>query len=119
MEAGPPSRPAVTYIPRPRLLRLAAGVSYPLLSYHIPTWLIRSCPTCPIRSSAPAGSSGVNYAAVLDTAADVARALLHLHKQHVLHSDLKVRSRPRLLDGKSLYLYPKLSYSILSYLVLS
>jgi serine/threonine protein kinase len=31
---------------------------------------------------------GVNYAAVLDTAADVAKAMLHLHSLNVLHSDL-------------------------------
>jgi len=29
---------------------------------------------------------------VLDTSADVARAMLHLHKQNVLHSDLKARN---------------------------
>jgi hypothetical protein len=36
-------------------------------------------------------SGGVNYPAVLDTAVDVARAMVHLHRQSVLHSDLKVR----------------------------
>ncbi|KAI8468844.1 MAG: hypothetical protein J3K34DRAFT_515195 [Monoraphidium minutum] len=54
-------------------------------------------------------AGGVNYAAVLDTAADVARALLHLHRQQVLHSDLKqvlhsdLKARNVLLkaDGKS------------------
>lgn len=35
----------------------------------------------------PAGG-GVNYLAVLDTAADVAKAMLHLHSLNVLHSDL-------------------------------
>jgi hypothetical protein len=30
----------------------------------------------------------VNYAAILDTAADVAKAMLHLHSRNVLHSDL-------------------------------
>ncbi|KAI8463487.1 MAG: hypothetical protein J3K34DRAFT_145885 [Monoraphidium minutum] len=34
----------------------------------------------------------VNYAAVLDTAADVARAMLHLHRQQIIHSDLKARN---------------------------
>ncbi len=34
---------------------------------------------------------GLNYAAVLDTAADVAKAMLHLHCNQVIHSDLKVR----------------------------
>lgn len=33
---------------------------------------------------------GVNYPAVLDTAADIAKAMLHLHAMNVLHSDLKV-----------------------------
>jgi hypothetical protein len=31
---------------------------------------------------------GVNYLAILDTAADVAKAMLHLHSLNVLHSDL-------------------------------
>lgn len=30
----------------------------------------------------------VNYLAILDTAADVAKAMLHLHSLNVLHSDL-------------------------------
>jgi serine/threonine protein kinase len=34
------------------------------------------------------GPDGVNYLAVLDTAADVAKAMLHLHSCNVLHSDL-------------------------------
>ena len=33
---------------------------------------------------------GVNYAAVLETAADVARGMSHLHSCNILHSDLKV-----------------------------
>ena len=36
----------------------------------------------------PNGS--VNYLAVLETAADIARGMAHLHSQGVLHSDLKV-----------------------------
>jgi serine/threonine protein kinase len=39
------------------------------------------------------GGAGINFAAVLDTAIDVARAMAHLHKQNVLHLDLKVRNR--------------------------
>eukprot|EP00198_Chlamydomonas_reinhardtii_P011654 XP_001700991.1 predicted protein [Chlamydomonas reinhardtii] len=35
------------------------------------------------------GSTGLNYPAILDTAADVAKALLHLHFNDVLHGDLK------------------------------
>ncbi|KXZ47914.1 hypothetical protein GPECTOR_32g527 [Gonium pectorale] len=35
------------------------------------------------------GSAGLNYPAILDTAADVAKALLHLHLNDVLHGDLK------------------------------
>lgn len=31
---------------------------------------------------------GINYLAILDTAADVAKAMLHLHSVNVLHSDL-------------------------------
>lgn len=32
----------------------------------------------------------LNYKGVLDTACDVAKAMLHLHEANVLHSDLKV-----------------------------
>ncbi|EFJ44731.1 hypothetical protein VOLCADRAFT_95094, partial [Volvox carteri f. nagariensis] len=35
------------------------------------------------------GQAGLNFAAILDTAADVAKALLHLHLNDVLHGDLK------------------------------
>ncbi|KAG2484907.1 hypothetical protein HYH03_016293 [Edaphochlamys debaryana] len=35
------------------------------------------------------GQVGLNYPAILDTAADVAKALLHLHLNDVLHGDLK------------------------------
>ncbi|KAG2450299.1 hypothetical protein HYH02_004806 [Chlamydomonas schloesseri] len=36
--------------------------------------------------------AGVNYRGVLDTAADVAKAMLHLHLNDVLHGDLKARN---------------------------
>ncbi|KAI8468110.1 MAG: kinase-like domain-containing protein [Monoraphidium minutum] len=39
-----------------------------------------------------AEDNSLNYAAILDTAADIARAMVHLHKNNVLHSDLKVRN---------------------------
>lgn len=35
---------------------------------------------------------GLNYKAVLDTAFDIAKAMLHLHTMNVLHSDLKARN---------------------------
>jgi hypothetical protein len=35
-----------------------------------------------------AESGGINYLGILDTAADVAKAMLHLHSLNVLHSDL-------------------------------
>ena len=34
----------------------------------------------------------MNYAAILDTAADIARAMVHLHRADVLHGDLKARN---------------------------
>ena len=34
--------------------------------------------------------TGLNYAAILDTAADIAKAMLHLHTADILHGDLKV-----------------------------
>jgi hypothetical protein len=38
--------------------------------------------------AAVAENGGINYLAILDTAADVAKAMLHLHSLNVLHSDL-------------------------------
>lgn len=35
-------------------------------------------------------NGSVNYPAVLDTAIEIATAVLHLHHRNVLHSDLKV-----------------------------
>jgi serine/threonine protein kinase len=35
-------------------------------------------------------NGGVNYLAVLDTAADVCKGMLQLHALNVIHSDLKV-----------------------------
>ncbi|KAG1662464.1 hypothetical protein FOA52_009672 [Chlamydomonas sp. UWO 241] len=35
---------------------------------------------------------GLNYAAMLDIALDVAKAMLHLHAAHVVHGDLKARN---------------------------
>jgi serine/threonine protein kinase len=36
--------------------------------------------------------AGINYRAILDTALDVAKAMLHLHSLNVLHADLKARN---------------------------
>ncbi|KIY99809.1 Serine/threonine-protein kinase PAK 7 [Monoraphidium neglectum] len=44
--------------------------------------------------------NALNYAAILDTAADVARALLHLHRHQVVHSDLKSRNILLKSDGR-------------------
>jgi hypothetical protein len=42
---------------------------------------------CPTTQPPPEG--GLNFRAVLETAADVAKALVHLHAHNVLHADLK------------------------------
>lgn len=43
----------------------------------------------PVVVFAGAADSGtINYLAILDTAGDVAKAMLHLHSLNVLHSDL-------------------------------
>ena len=39
----------------------------------------------------PSGD-GVNYVAVLETASEVAKGMLHLHSLNILHGDLKVRA---------------------------
>jgi serine/threonine protein kinase len=39
-----------------------------------------------------ASLGGLNYAAILDTALDVAKAMCHLHASNVLHGDLKARN---------------------------
>ncbi len=36
--------------------------------------------------------AGLNYLAILDSAVDIARAMLHLHCNNVLHMDLKARN---------------------------
>ncbi len=38
------------------------------------------------------GDTGLNYPAILDCAIDIARAMLHLHCNNVLHMDLKARN---------------------------
>ncbi|KAF5831357.1 kinase-like domain-containing protein [Dunaliella salina] len=38
------------------------------------------------------GPDGLNYPAILDSAEDIARAMLHLHCNNVLHMDLKARN---------------------------
>ena len=43
--------------------------------------------------------NALNYAAILETAADVAKAMLHLHARHVVHSDLKCRNVLLKSDG--------------------
>lgn len=59
---------------------------------HDMVWLC--CLLCTHRPQgaflAPDGGS-LNYGAVLDTAADIAKALVHMHRQGVVHSDLKAR----------------------------
>eukprot|EP00983_Pelagomonas_calceolata_P011832 380594-Pelagomonas_calceolata.AAC.7 len=36
-------------------------------------------------------NTGLNYAAILDSASDIARAMLHLHCNDVVHADVSVR----------------------------
>jgi serine/threonine protein kinase len=51
-------------------------------------------PGCPSGAAAPGSGRGgpINYCGVLDTAIDIATAMIHLHARNVLHSDLKVRA---------------------------
>lgn len=41
----------------------------------------------------------VNYLAVLETAQEIASAMLHLHSLNMVHSDLKVGVRVRVCGG--------------------
>lgn len=53
--------------------------------------LMAICVSCCVShcvSCCAAESGGINYLGILDTAADVAKAMLHLHSLNVLHSDL-------------------------------
>ncbi len=43
---------------------------------------------CPARCCA---DDELNYPAVLETAADIAKGMFHLHMNNILHADLKVR----------------------------
>ncbi|PNW79397.1 hypothetical protein CHLRE_09g413400v5 [Chlamydomonas reinhardtii] len=49
----------------------------------------RGCLRDALDAGAFFSAEGLNYPAILDTAADVAKALLHLHLNDVLHGDLK------------------------------
>lgn len=59
----------------------------------------------------PTVDGGRDMLAVLDTALDVARAMLHLHDNNILHSDLKVsfyHAERRLQSGYVVDLAPQL-----------
>ncbi len=49
------------------------------------------CPP-PAADAGGGGTGALNLAAILETAADVAKAMVHMHVANVLHSDLKVSS---------------------------
>jgi hypothetical protein len=77
-------------LPGPRLAlprrRFGTATAFPAPRARAPpSYSLPSLPPPP-----PPAAGSVNYAAVLDTAVDVARAMVHLHRSMVLHSDLKV-----------------------------
>lgn len=80
--AGPGS-PAASY-----LLAAAIASAYACrrLGGEPPLTVLNILLFVPVATRAENG--GINYLAILDTAADVAKAMLHLHSLNVLHSDL-------------------------------
>ncbi|KXZ45700.1 hypothetical protein GPECTOR_51g685 [Gonium pectorale] len=58
-------------------------------SVDMPRGMSLDQPRGPTQGAIHSYEVGLNYPAILDTAADVAKALLHLHLNDVLHSDLK------------------------------
>ncbi|GFR42839.1 hypothetical protein Agub_g3797 [Astrephomene gubernaculifera] len=69
-----------------------AGATGSIHSYEVQL-VLEFCDKGCLREALDAGAffsqQGLNYPAILDTAADVAKAMLHLHCNDVLHSDLK------------------------------
>ncbi|GBF89307.1 hypothetical protein Rsub_02184 [Raphidocelis subcapitata] len=74
----------------------AAANSQRVLNYEV-SLVLEYCELGSLRDALDGGAyrlanGTLNYAAILDTAADVARAMLHLHRQQIIHSDLKARN---------------------------
>ena len=65
--------------------------------------VIEYCDKGCLRSALDSGSflmnNGLNYAAVLDTARDIASAMAHIHESGILHSDLKALNIMLKSDG--------------------
>ncbi|WIA39118.1 hypothetical protein OEZ86_005253 [Tetradesmus obliquus] len=75
----------------------APEANHPTVHNFEVSLVLEYCDWGSLRTALDAGAffaedNSLNYAAILDTAADIARAMMHLHKNQVLHSDLKVRN---------------------------
>jgi hypothetical protein len=91
--------------PQPRAV-LGATPPTPLSSIPPPYFLML---TLLIILITPPAAAGLNYRAVLETAADVAKSLLHLHAHDVLHSDLKWVGRGMPIRGLRILVQSELS----------
>uniref|UniRef100_A0A383VFW0 Protein kinase domain-containing protein n=1 Tax=Tetradesmus obliquus TaxID=3088 RepID=A0A383VFW0_TETOB len=94
--AAPTTSPSASESARLESLRLSSTSVPALHSYEV-RLVLEFCDKGCLREALDAGAfllagGGVNYAAILDTAADVAKAMLHLHSLNVLHSDLKAQN---------------------------
>lgn len=82
--------------------KATAAAAANIHSYEV-RLVIEFCDKGCLRSALDSGAfmmnNGLNYAAVLDTARDIASAMAHIHESGILHSDLKALNIMLKSDG--------------------